>query len=81
MAKRTNFVQFFFSQYLITTNLFWHKSRQMKRMRKRTGEKKKREFCIILHLLILTGYCIDLRQQTVRVICRGMCAITEIKKS
>ena len=53
----------------------------MKRIRKRTEEKKKREFGIILHLLILTGYCIDLRQQTVRVICRGMCAITEIKKS
>ena len=82
MAKRTNFVQFFFSQYLITTNLFWHKSRQMKRMRKRTEERKKREYslCIILYLLVLTGYCIDLRQQTVRVICRGMCVITEIKK-
>ena len=41
----------------------------MKRMRKRTEEKKKREFGIILHLLILTGYCIDLRQQTLRVVC------------
>ena len=42
MAKRTNFVQFFFSQYLITTNLFWHKRRQMKRMGKSTEEREEK---------------------------------------